>query len=159
MKIEKLNSTIEIHDSYVVKYLKNKNKTQEWYESYVEFSANKPTYVKILEFAPDRLVLEKVDVSVPVNLYLKKTDVLDRTVCLDICQTYFQIINDCLEYSKQEQGIFWTHNDLTIDNLIISKDQKIKLFDPDSFHFCKNPLDYKYAFGLIELENLMRKLN
>ena len=68
------------------------------------------------------------------------------------------MILDCVEYSKKEKNIYWTHDDLTIDNFVITKDNKIKLIDPDSFHFCKNPIDYKYSFGVIELENLMRKL-
>lgn len=158
MKIEKQNSTIEIHDTFVVKYLRNKSKTQEWYESYLEFSNNNPKYVKILEFEPTRMVYEKIDIFMPVNIYLKQSDKLDRTLCLDICETYFAIIQDCVEYNKHKHGLFWTHDDLTIDNLVICNDMKLKLIDADGFHFCKNPLDYKYAFGLIELENLMRRI-
>jgi thiamine kinase-like enzyme len=158
MKIEKENTTIEIFDDYVVKHLKNKTKTQGWYESYLEFSADNPLYVKILDFEPSKLILEKVDIFSPVNNYLKSTEKINRDLCLNICESYFKVILDCVEYSKKEKNIYWTHDDLTIDNFVITKDNKIKLIDPDSFHFCKNPIDYKYSFGVIELENLMRKL-
>ena len=87
MKIEKENTTIEIFDDYVVKHLKNKIKTQGWYESYLEFSADNPLYVKILDFEPSKLILEKVDIFSPVNNYLKSTENLNRDLCLNICES------------------------------------------------------------------------
>lgn len=158
MKIEKQYSTIEILDDCVVKTLSNKKVSEEWYKTYTCFTHNKPIYTKVLDYTDNQIVMEKIDIMMPVNRYLKSNSVLNRQLCLDILSSYFQVITDCVEYSKNLKKDYWTHDDLTIDNFVITKNNSVKLIDPDSFHFCDNPVDYKYSFGVIELENLMRKI-
>lgn len=158
MKIEKQYSTIEVLDEYVIKTLQGKPKSEQWYKTYTCFSYNRPLYTKVLDFQDNKITMEKLDILMPVNKYLKTSNKIDRELCLNIIQSYFQVITDCIEYSKYLDKDYWTHDDLTIDNFIITKDYTIKLIDPDSFHFCDNPIDYKYSFGIIELENLMRKI-
>jgi len=158
MKIEKQYSTIEILDDCVVKTLSDKKVSDEWYKTYTCFTYNKPLYTKVLDYNDKQIVMEKIDIWMPVNKYLKSNNLLDRDLCLDIVQSYFQVIVDCTDYSKGLKKDYWTHDDLTIDNFVITEEKKVKLIDPDSFHFCDNPIDYKYSFGIIELENLLRKL-
>jgi len=159
MKIEKQSSTIEVREDCVIKTFVDKKISDEWFKTYTCFTVDKPIYTKVIEYTDHTLVMEKLDIWMPVNKYLKSKKItLDRQLCLNILSTYFQVITDCVEYSKNLSKDYWTHDDLTIDNFVITNDNKIKLIDPDSFHFCKNPIDYKYSFGIIELENLMRKL-
>ena len=156
MIIEKQNSTIELLDDCVVKTLKNRKKSYEWYEAYKKFSHGKDRYVKILEFEPTRLVMEKIKIWHPVNYYLKKLT-HDRQLNLQIAKTYTTVILDCFNFNTNDRYKYWAHDDLTIDNFVITKDKNIILMDPDSFHFTKYMIDYKYSFGYIELQNLITR--
>ena len=114
----------------------------EWFEAYTAISAKNKHLVKVYSAAEDGLSLEMEHLDILCTLdklfhddgnYYVVTKDLIRKIMICVSQT---MITD-VEYAQElKNDQYFVHNDLTMDNIVVTKDLEIKIIDPDSYVFC-----------------------
>jgi hypothetical protein len=109
------------------------------YELYKKFSEQHEYCVKVTDFVDTTtFTMERLDIISDVGNLLETPyykDFVDDELIFDIIHTWSKIYADCLTFSKQNLPFnqYFLHGDMHLGNIVVTKDKKVKLLDPNSF--------------------------
>tara|TARA_Y100000022_G_C13196647_1_gene350676 strand:+ start:168 stop:728 length:561 start_codon:yes stop_codon:yes gene_type:complete len=144
MIIDRTNSKIIIKDSNtIVKTLKNPDKNKPlddvWFEKYNYLQNNNEAFVKVYKTNGfDTIEMENLDILSTVDELFcfnknPKQENINKDLICDIVYAMQSTWNDMIKYSKTLSfDSFFLHGDVTLQNVVVTKDLKVKLIDVDS---------------------------
>jgi len=159
-----MKNNISIQDDVVVKKI-NKNFINisiEWFEFYKALAAKNKYLVKVLDIDIKRniLYMENLGNCIHTEACLKDPYLKNRATKEIVCDIIIALNtawSDSIEFSKSLQGNeFFVHTDLSLDNIVLTPNNKIKVIDPDSFQLIDKLL-YTEKFYMSQI-NLMANL-
>ena len=133
----------------------DKKLTQTWGLLYEQLYNYDNRLVKIYDLSENHITMEKIDYKYTLAHYVRKYDAsyneerLNRYISqyMDIWNNFFQF-----SFNELKTNIFY-HRDYMLVNLVVDKNDNLRLIDPDSFKIEK-------LFGFVKsgiyFENLMR---
>jgi hypothetical protein len=152
-------STIELYDNRIVKTLKTTTITPEWEKAYRKISKQYPVFVKLIEvYSPIKYSMEYIhDAAGTVEGIIKRSDcyhLLDKVGVINVITSVNDAFSSTLRFSESIKGDqYFIHTDLTLANILFTKNKRCVVIDPDSFTFVKN-LEYSEKFYMTQI-NLM----
>lgn len=157
-------NVINIQNDVVVKTI---NKpfikiTQLWFDRYTKLSKNNNYLVKVLDVDVDKniITMENLGEVKSVEQFLKqphsKSKLKKNTLC-DIILALNTTWSQSIEFSRTlPNDDFFVHTDLHLDNIVLTKDNKVKVIDPDSYTIV-DKLKYTEKFYMSQI-NLMANI-
>ena len=154
---------IEKIDHYTIKKTVNKgfidvNKT--WFEYYSQLSKNNKYLVKIftMDAKTNSFTMENLGEVTSVEQCLKQSDkYVTKKVLCDIILALTTTWAQGIEFSKLlDNDKFFVHTDLSLCNIVMTKDKQIKVIDPDSYTIVEK-LKFTEKFYMSQI-NLMANI-
>ena len=157
-----LKNVIEFKNDSVIKTVNKPyiNITQTWVDMYTELSENNNYLVKVLDVNPNTntIVMESLDIFDDVEECLKNHSArITKPILCDIILALSTSWTQSIEFSKTlPNNDFFVHTDLSLQNIVLTKDNKVKVIDPDSYVIVEK-LKYTEKFYMSQI-NLMANL-
>jgi RIO-like serine/threonine protein kinase len=155
-----LKNVIEFKNDCVVKTVNKPfiNITQTWFDMYTELSDNNNYLVKVLDVNSNTIVMESLDIFDDVEECLKNhSSRITKSILCDIILALSTSWAQSIEFSKAlPNNDFFVHTDLSLQNIVLTKDNKVKVIDPDSYVIVEK-LKYTEKFYMSQI-NLMANL-
>ena len=157
-----LKNVIEFKNDSVVKTVNKPyiNITQTWFDMYTELSENNDYLVKVLDVNSNTntIVMESLDIFDDVEECLKNhPSRITKSILCDIILALSTSWTQSIEFSKAlPNNDFFVHTDLSLQNIVLTKDNKVKVIDPDSYVIVEK-LKYTEKFYMSQI-NLMANL-
>jgi len=157
-----LKNVIEFKNDSVTKTVNKPyiNITQTWVDMYTELSENNNYLVKVLDVNPNTntIVMESLDIFNDVEECLKNySDRITKPILCDIILALSTSWAQSIEFSKTlPNNDFFVHTDLSLQNIVLTKNNKVKVIDPDSYVIVEK-LKYTEKFYMSQI-NLMANL-
>jgi len=157
-----LKNVIEFKNDSVVKTVNKPyiNITQTWFDMYTELSENNDYLVKVLDVNSNTntIVMESLDIFDDVEECLKNhSNRITKSILCDIILALSTSWTQSIEFSKAlPNNDFFVHTDLSLQNIVLTKDNKVKVIDPDSYVIVEK-LKYTEKFYMSQI-NLMANL-
>jgi serine/threonine-protein kinase RIO1 len=157
-------NTVDIQNNTVIKTVKKPflDVTQTWFNYYTKLSKRNQYLVKVLDIDPDKniIIMENLGEVISVEQYLKdyylRPYITKELVC-DIILALNTSWTQSINFSKTlPDDNFFVHTDLSLNNIVITKDKKVKVIDPDSYVIV-DKLQYTERFYMSQI-SLMANL-
>jgi len=154
-----MEAKIEIEDNCIRKTLYKNEWSLSDFNLYRELSSHKDHFMKVISWiSPTQYTTEKLDILCDVENALTQHHRFSRQTYIDIYATYNQIYLDSLELSKNRwSDKFFMHRDLSLNNVVITKQNKVMLIDEDSFSVTPDFMPWKYFNNLQTVAWLVNK--
>lgn len=136
---ESRNSIVEYDgNGTIYKTLKQNLVPEDWLHYYNQVRNNNPRYVDVYKVVDNNtLVMEYIDELDTLENILKEPrhwHRIDKHFIVEALETFHQAFTDGLRVSKHQGGeMYFLHTDLKISNLIVDKDMRVRIIDPDSY--------------------------
>tara|TARA_B100000925_G_C21968926_1_gene456897 strand:+ start:115 stop:636 length:522 start_codon:yes stop_codon:yes gene_type:complete len=120
------------------------------YELYKKFSELNEYCVKVTDFVDSQtFTMEKLDIVDDVHHLLETPyykHFVDDELIFNIIHTWARVYADCISFSKQNlpPNQYFLHGDMTLENMVVTTDKKVKLLDPNAFKTHEKFLTTKY---------------
>lgn len=146
--------------------VKKRNKTSivtldnKWFKAYRKLSKNNEFLVKVYDVSNNVVSMEYVEIidsieNVFKNYKLKKK--LNKYIICDIIKAVNYTWMLSIDYSRHlPDNKYFINCDLSLSNIVLTKDLKVKIIDPESFTFVEN-LEYAESYYMTQI-NLMYKI-
>ena len=179
-------SRVEVYDDHVYKkIIPSRDRavplTKEWFKTYNSLAKRNPYLPMLLELVSStEFIMERVHIITTVDKFFKYDDYKkysphnDINFLLKIVQMFTFCFNQSLEFSKslheqkERQGNkhidtnkFFTHQDMGLYNIVITKDENLMLLDPDSYRFTHGERTFSKYFThhVTLMGNILRKFH
>ena len=143
-----MKNNVQVENNCIRKTLHNHEWSFSDFNMYRELSNGRDYFMKVISWiSPTEYTAEKLDIVCDIQNALTQQDKykFPREVYLDIYATYTKIYTDSLELSKNKwNDKFFMHRDLSLNNLVITKQNEIKVIDADSFHTTPYFIPWRY---------------
>ena len=122
----------------VYKTLKQTKISHDWLENYNQVRDNNPRYVEVYEVIDNEtLAMEYIDELDTLEYVLKEPHYwpqINKHFIIEALETFHQAFTDGLRVSKHHGNeMYFMHTDLKVANLIVDKDMRVMIIDPDSY--------------------------
>lgn len=182
--IERDYAIVKVYDDHVYKQIipsrdRTVPLTKEWFKTYNSLAKRNPYLPMLLELvSPTEFIMERVHILTSLDKFFKYDEYKrysphnDINFLLNIVQMFTFCFNQSLEFSKnlheqqERQGNkhidtnrFFTHQDMGLYNIVVTKDENLILLDPDSYRFVHGERTFsKYlAHHTTLMGNIIRK--
>lgn len=140
---ESKNCIIELGNNVIYKTLKNKEVSDNWLNYYNQVRNNNPAYVEVYEVIDNRTFsmeyIEELDNLEYVIKEPKYWPRLSKEFIIEALEIYHMAFTDGLRVSKNiDSDMYFLHTDLKITNLIVDKNNRVRIIDPDSYTWVTN---------------------
>lgn len=127
----------------VYKTLKQTKISHDWLEHYNQVRDNNSRYVEVYEVIDNKtLAMEYIDELDTLEYVLKEPHHwprINKHFIIEALETFHQAFTDGLRVSKhQGNEMYFMHTDLKVANLIVDKDMRVIIIDPDSYTWVPN---------------------
>jgi len=155
---------VHIEDDFATKRLNKPlaHLNNNWLEFYKCLSDENPDLLQIYEVIDQKTYrMEKIEVIDNIERILKEPEYypyLSKNIISEVIRVINESWVQAIKYSNTfpEQHKYFINTDLTLDNIVLTTDYKVRLIDPESYNFVNN-LDYTEKYYLTQV-NLMYKL-
>ena len=141
---ESRNSIVEYDgNGTIYKTLKQNLVSEDWLHYYNQVRNNNPRYVEVYEVIDNKTItMEYVDELDTLEHVLKEPEHwprIDKQFIIEAVESFHQAFTDGLRVSKQHSNdMYFLHTDLKIANLIVDKNMRVRIIDPDSYTWVPN---------------------
>lgn len=127
----------------VYKTLKHKEVSDHWLNYYNQVRNNNSVYVKVYEVINNRTFsmeyIEELDNLEHIIKEPKYWPLLSKEFIIEALETYHMAFTDGLRVSKNtDNNMYFMHTDLKVANLIVDKNHRVRIIDPDSYTWVTN---------------------
>jgi len=155
---------VHVEEDYVTKKLSKPKPwlTPTWLEYYKDLSDANPDLIKVYEIIDQQTYrMERIDIINNLEVILKEPEyytILNKQIISEVIRVINESWVQAIKYSNRfpELHKYYVNTDLTLDNLVLTTDYKVRVVDPESYNFVDN-LDYTEKYYLNQV-NLMYKL-
>ena len=157
-------NTVDTQNNTVIKTVNKPflDITQAWFDYYTKLSNENKYLVKVLDINSDKniIIMENLGEVLEVEQCLKDHVLRPRITKEIVCDVILALNtswSQSIEFSKTlPDNNFFVHTDLSLDNIVMTTDNKIKVIDPDSYVIV-DKLQYTEKFYMSQI-SLMANL-